>query len=380
MVENIIKLYKRGQWKKWVLPLFAVVTCITCIQEIHSNNNNIIIFRYSSLHLLAHQPLYIAYPGQYEDYFLYYPAFAVLFMPFAFLPSAVALCAWTILSTVVFVRAVYLFPGITDTAKKIILLLVFAELVNNQQYVQTNIFLAALMLFAFIYFEKDKLVWAAFFTVLAFCIKGYGGITGLLFLLYPGKLKFVSYAFLWGVLISALPLLFVSFNETIALYTGWLKMISSDEIKEGMSLIGVFGKTHAGELFITITGLLLLCTSFAVAFRHPSVRGNFYFRALICCYLFVWVVLFNRAAESPTYQLAITGVACWFVLKGYNRRNLYIISILMISVYLLPSDLFPAVFHYSFKHYHLKIYPFLLFFLYLQYQVLSAARKNVLPG
>ncbi|GAC1428122.1 MAG: glycosyltransferase family 87 protein [Chitinophagaceae bacterium] len=373
MVKNIIWLYERGHWKKWVIPIFAVVTCITCIQEIHSNNNNITIFRYSSLHLLAHQPLYIAYPASYEDYFLYHPSFTVLFMPFAFLPSAVALCAWTILSTVVFVRAVYLLPGITDTAKKIILLLVFPELINNQQYVQTNIFLAALMLLAFIYFERERLAWAAFFTLLAFCIKGYGGIVGLLFLLYPDKLKFLIYAFLWGIVISALPLLFVSFGETIILYTDWLKIISSDEIKEGMSIIGISGKTHQSELYITIAGFLLLCISFLVVFRY---RNQFYFRGLLYCYLFLWVVLFNRAAESPTYQLAVTGVAYWFVLDGYKRKHFYFISALLLYVYLLPSDLFPAVFHRFFKQYHLKVYPFILYFLYLQFQTFYNARKS----
>ncbi|MEO5681119.1 MAG: glycosyltransferase family 87 protein [Chitinophagaceae bacterium] len=377
MAKNVVTLYEQGAWRKWVIPVIAIVTIITCIQLLHGKSNNFTIFRYSSLHLLAHQPLYSSYPDAYYDFFLYYPSFTVLFMPFALLPAPLALWLWTCLSTLVFVRAIMLLPGITDAAKKTMLLLALPELINNLQYAQTNIFLVSLMLLTFIYFEKGALIWAALFTAMAFCIKGYGGIVGLLFILYPGKLKFTSYAFLWVVLITALPLLFVSFNETITLYTDWFQMISSDGIKESISLIGVFGHTHSHELYITLAGFLLLLLSVAPSVRYAAVRNNFHFRGLLCCYLFVWVVLFNRAAESPTYQLAITGFAYWFALLGYHRKNIYIAAVLMLLVYVLPSDLFPAIFHQVFRDYHLKIYPFTLFYLYLQYQLFSDAKKLI---
>jgi len=378
MAGNITRLYEQGKWKKWVVPIIAAATLITCFQQIHAHNyNNINIFRYSSLHLLSHQPLYIEYPQSYFDYFLYHPAFTVLFMPFAFLSPPVALCAWICLSMIVFFRTIQLLPGITGASKKIILLLVLPELINNQQYVQTNIFLTSLMLLAFIYFEKENLFWAAFFAVLAFCIKGYGGIIGLLFLLYPHKLKFIGYAFLWGLLITALPLLFVSFHETVMYYTDWLKMISSDEIKEGMSIVGKWGNTHTSELLITITGLVLLILSIVSCFFNPIIRRTFYFRGVLCCYLFVWVVLFNRAAESPTYLLAITGMSCWLILDGFKRENSWMAGLIFLVVYLFPSDLFPPFIHHFFRTHQLKPYAFMFFFIYLQFQLFYRINKAV---
>src|SRR4051812_15192654 len=176
MIKVISRLYAQGYWQKWIIPLVAIFTILTCIQQVSAGNfNNINIFRYSSLHLLAHQPLYIEYPESYFDFFLYHPSFSVLFMPFAFLPATVALFAWAIVSVAVFVRTIQILPGLTPLSKNIILLLVLPELINNEQYVQTNIFLASLILLAFVYFERGKLFWAAFFTILAFCIKGYGG-------------------------------------------------------------------------------------------------------------------------------------------------------------------------------------------------------------
>jgi len=290
-------------------------------------------------------------------------------MPFAFLSSAAALYAWTFFSVLLFLRAVHLLPGITDTSKKILLLLVLPELLNNQQYVQTNVFLTALMLLAFIYFEKGKPSWAAFFAVLAFCIKGYGGIVGLLFLFYPGKIKFFGYAFVWGVLITALPLLFVSFSETVTYYTDWLKMISSDEIKEGMSLMGMLGKTHTAELITLASGVGLLVLSLVTTMYRTRIRYDVYSRGIIFCYLLVWVVLFNRAAETPTYFIAMTGVALWFVLDGPRKENLFLVGALFVFVYLLPSDLFPPLIHRFFRKQQLKAYPYILFFFYLQFRL-----------
>ena len=226
------------------------------------------------------------------------------------------------------------------------------------------------MLLVFISFEKNRLLLAALFTVLVFCIKGYGAIAGLLFLLYPGRIKFMAYCVVCGLVIAALPLLFVSFSETVEYYRQWLAMIGSDTIKESISVTGIFGKTHANEWLITIVAVLLLIISFAYTLRRPFLKVQLYSRTWLCCYLLVWVVLFNRAAESPTYQLAITGIACWMAASEYKRAHIYLGVLFLFLLYVLPSDLFPAFFHRCFSDYQLKVYPFLVAFLYMQYQVI----------
>ena len=377
MTASITRWYKRGYWKKAVVPLVAIITLIVCLQLLNQSNNNITIFRWASLHLIRHQPLYIAYPGVYEDYFLYHPSFTVLFLPFALLPSAIALLSWTILSAALFIIAVNRLAHITNDAKKAMLLLALPELANNLQYVQTNIVLAALMLLAFSCFEKEKLFQAALFTALAFCIKGYGAIVGLLFLYYPGKIKFLFYALVCGMILCALPLLFVSFKETIVLYSDWFAMISSDEIKESISLIGVFGQSHGAELSITLTGFLLLALAAYKGFQYPHNRRGYY-RGLMLSYLFIWVVIFNRAAETPTYQLAITGIGCCWALQQKSRFINWCIICLFILVYLFPSDLFPALFHNWFNQYHLKVYPFTVALLLIQWEICCADKKEII--
>ena len=356
-MTDATRLYEEGRWKEWVIPGIALCTIIVCFQVLHNGSNNMMIFRYSSLHLLAHQPLYELYPTQYNDYFLYYPAFPVLFLPFAFLPASISVVGWTLLSGALYIIAVERLPGLSAAGKKMMLVLVLPELLNNLQYVQTNILLSSLMLLAFISFEKKQVVVAALFAALAFCIKGYGGIIGLLFLLYPHKGKFIGWGLFWGLLLSALPLCFVSFQETVELYRSWLHMIGSDTIRENLSLIGRWGNTHEDELWITGAGILLLAAVLVATLVQRS-KDSLPRRALVCSFLFVWVVLFNRAAESPTYQLAITGIAYWLVLQGANRYTMFIAAIFLCFTYLLPSDLSPPLVHRIYREHAVKLYAY----------------------
>ena len=136
-----------------------------------------------------------------------------------------------------------------------------------------------------------------------------------------------------------------------------------------MSVVGKWGTTHTSELFITITALILLIITFVQPLLDAGIRNNFYFRGMLCCYLLVWVVLFNRAAESPTYLLAVTGLAFWFILDGFKKENIYITSFVLFVSYLFLSDIFPGFIHRFFRIHHMKPYAFMLFFLYLQLQL-----------
>ena len=55
--------------------------------EINSHINNFIIFKTSFYHLIAHCNLYMKYPGEYFDIYLYGPVFAIFIAPFSFLPT-----------------------------------------------------------------------------------------------------------------------------------------------------------------------------------------------------------------------------------------------------------------------------------------------------
>src|SRR5215217_6683029 len=76
----------------------AAVAAATVQQGIAHHNNNFSIFRAASLHLLHGQDLYGPYPAEHFDFYKYSPTFALLFLPFALPPFAVAMALWNALN------------------------------------------------------------------------------------------------------------------------------------------------------------------------------------------------------------------------------------------------------------------------------------------
>src|SRR6202022_1295107 len=75
--------------------LCVAAAALACIQHgIAHQNNNYLIFRAASLHLLHGQDLYAAYPTLHFDFYKYSPTFALLFLPFALLPFALSMLLW----------------------------------------------------------------------------------------------------------------------------------------------------------------------------------------------------------------------------------------------------------------------------------------------
>jgi hypothetical protein len=79
------------------LWLVAVVAA-TIQQGVTHQNNNFLIFRAASRHLVRAQDLYAAYPAEHFDFYKYSPTFALLFLPFALPPFALAMLLWNALN------------------------------------------------------------------------------------------------------------------------------------------------------------------------------------------------------------------------------------------------------------------------------------------
>lgn len=344
-----------GYWQTVLFILYGLLAIVVCFQLLRSVSNNFIIFSQSSRHLLQGLPLYQLYPQQYEDYFLYHPSFAVLFLPFSFLPYSAGVCTWTLLSSLLILYAIRSVPTIAPREKNLLLLFLLPEFINNLQYAQTNVVLVSLMVLTYNSFEKKHWLQAGLFTALCFCIKGYGGIVGLLFLFYPNKWKFVLAAGIATIAICLLPLFFTNVTGAIRLYTDWLGMISSDEIRESMSVTGIARKWGITEGVVTIFGsILLIVFTGALLVAQKSGKGM-----LLLSWLLLWVVLFNRAAESPTYLLAAMGAGLWLAAMGFAGNWLRSAAVFILVLYLLDSDLFPHI-HRQFYENQLKVFAYLL--------------------
>ena len=299
----------------WVLHLG--MTCLTWLQLgvlRQRSNNNFSIFKFSYIHLSQHQSLYTAYPIEYYDLFIYHPVFAVLFSPIALLPTPIDLFIWLFGSTIAFLWAIT-HIGLDKRWVVWLMFLSVFELSKNVLHVQTNILIATGMMATFIFFERHEPTKAVLSAVFNFCIKGFGAITGLLAVLYPKSGRSILQGIVFTFLLSLTPLLFVSPSELLKYYTDWLDLLRGDVISEPFSLVGFLTQTlgfpKTIEPFVMVFGVLMLVFYWLMLWLRRGILTSER-RAYFLSFLLLWVVVFNRAAESPTYLMASTGLLIWF--------------------------------------------------------------------
>ncbi|MGN7821415.1 glycosyltransferase family 87 protein [Chitinophaga sp. 22536] len=354
-----------------VTVLYFIGTLVLFIQSLATQRyNNFIIFRSSWDHMLHHMPLYQLYPDTYFDYFLYHPTFPILFAPLAILPVTLGLFIWLMGSAGLFLYALRQLP-VAANKRYIISWLLLLELLNAIQSSQTNPIMAALMLLTVINLDRGKPMLAALFTCICFFIKGYGAITGLVFLFYDRKLTYLSYCALFGIIGTLLPLVVMSPAELLQAYHDWFKLITSPVILEDGSVRGmIYAMLHlpqqsGGIIGKTVTALAFSGLVSALYFAWKNRPLHYHW--IIAGYLLLWVVLFNQSTESPTYIMAVTGAVAGLMMLPERPLSVILLGLLVLVTSLCPTDLVPSFINKVAVNYQLKALPCLLVLLYFQY-------------
>lgn len=336
-----------------ITALFAIAAIAAGVGEIlkgpkdylgvdYPRYNNFLIFKHSFYNLLAGKDLYIAHPDLFFDFYKYSPGFALLMGPLAILPDVPGLLLWNLLNAVPLVLAIWLIPHLDRRQRIIIAWLVLLELFTSLQNSQSNGLLAGLFLLAFVAFERERPVWAALALTTTVFVKLFGLAFFPLMLLYPGKRRFFLAAAGFAALFTLAPLLVVSPGHLLELHRSWVALLGSDQsVSYGISVMGIL-ESWSGW---TPPQLLLIGIGAAVTYA-PLLRltnyGRPVFRRLFFAALLIWVVIFNHKAESPTFVIAMCGIALWYVsgTAGWWRRGALIGAFLLVS--LSPTDLFPG--------------------------------------
>jgi len=360
-----------------VLLILAVL--IIPIQHYSRNSyNNFTIFQHSSFHFFEKVNLYLEYPKEYYDLFLYNPTFSILFTPFAYLPTILGMLTWAIFIVGFYYAAIRLLP-MDKKSVLFILYFTFLELITSVHHLQTNVIIAAGILFAFIFLERKLAYKSAFFVNLGFFIKAYGAISGAFYILKNPRLKNLLYLLLWFLVLFSLPLLYYSPSEFVVLYKQWIECLSKDhDFNIGLSVMSFLSNVfdyHGPVYYTQLAGVfMLLVTMLLIALKKNYEEVKFFFLA----YIMIWVIIFNHASESATYITASTGAAIWYV----NSKKSILDKILIITTFILtvlsPSDLFPSYINIHFvKPYSLKVLGPMLIFIKIQ---ISLINSYVKPG
>ncbi len=322
--------------------------------------NNYVVFKQSFFHLLHGSNLYTIYPAEQWDLYKYSPTFALFMGFFAYLPDVVGLSIWNLLNVVTLFFAIRMLPFNVRT-QCIILWFVANDLLTCLANAQSNGLMCALIVAAFCCLQNGKLVWATLWLVVATYIKVYGAIGFCLFLFYPGKVRFILYAILWTVLFAVLPLVVTPFHTLVWQYHNWADMMIADATAAlGLSVVGWlytwFGILNS-KGYVSILGVVL--------FLLPFVRFRMYkdevFKLLMLASLLIWVIIFNHKAESPTYIIAVTGVAIWYFAMPRAAWRTALILFVFVFTGLSGTDFFPHFIRANFiLPYKIKAFPCIL--------------------
>lgn len=375
--------------------LFALASSIPALKgtktyveggEEYKRYNNYVIFEKSFEHLQHNQDLYVLYPEEHWDLYKYTPSFSVFFGIFHAMPDWLGVNLWNLLNALVLLAAVYYLPRLNDYQKGLILLIVLLELTTSMQNHQSNALIAGLIIFSFGLLERNKLFWAPLPLVFSVFIKLFGIVGFALFLFYPEKWKSALYTLLWTVLLLVFPLIFISPDQYAKLYHSFMNMLKNDhDVSYGISVMGWLNSWFSLDIkknLVVGIGVLI----FLLPFYKLKLCKEFMFKYLVMCSVLIWIVIFNHKAESPTFILAMAGVALWFIVSEKNALNISLFVGALVLTSISPTDLFPRGLRENFVNpYVLKAFPIILIWVKIIYDSLilktaSLDKQNSSPG
>ena len=128
------------------------------------------------------------------------------------------------------------------------------------------------------------------------------------------------------------------------------------------------------SLFIVLTVFIKLfgVLGFALFLFYPQKwKLALYSLGWTLASVLIWIVIFNHKAESPTFVIAMTGVALWFIKGEKNPMNIALLVLALLFVSLTSTDLFPSSLRTSFiQPYAMKAFPCILIWIKIIYDMM----------
>lgn len=358
-LENII-------FKKWDTTQFGSVYLIYCIWFLLAavavisemsrgltSIDNYLIFEGVFNHVVQEKYLFSFYPDEYVSFNNYGPAFSLVIAPFALFPAYLGCFLWAMANATALFVALKMLP-LEEKQKIIIYWIVVIEMMTSIHSVQFNPMFTAFFIFTFVFTLRGKDWIATLFIALGILTKLYG-IAGIAFFFFSkNKFQFIISLLFWLVVIIAAPIVYSSYDYIVQSYEDWYYQIIrrnqqniDNSRTAGLQDISVPGmirrifKYYGPIDFPIIAGAGIL---FGIPLlkkqnqEHPNFKLNYLALVLIS------VVIFSSAAESPTFVIAVTGAALWFItqkkpVSKYAKALLWFLFILTI---LSPTDLIPS--------------------------------------
>lgn len=344
---------------------FAIAIAATALEVARGRNANYLVYQDATrLFWEGITPYTTAFVEAHGRYFLYPPAFCVLFAPVFLLPGWLGPFVWNLGHYSLFALAVKTLPSKYDAYKHRIFLFLLPVLLQSVFCYQYNIAVCYLFLFAYSLLERGKAPWAVLLIMLSASTKIYGGIQLAMLLMYPRPWRHLALALLLGVALLALPMLNPSFANPLSLYGDMVNIVTThNNAADYVGLLYARGLKpfllpHAQAVQAVV--LLLLAAAFFACWRR---WGDFRFRAQCMAVLMGYIILFSDCPETHTYLIALAGYTLAFWLQPVRRWYDWLLFwLLLLNFGVLPTDVLcpPKVHNFIHETFWLDVYTYTL--------------------
>jgi hypothetical protein len=330
--KRFVAFFKDARAEQLLLVVYVASALVVTIQRgVFRFANDFAIFRASFWNLIAGRDLYVLRLDQAHDLFKYSPSFALLFAPFAVFPFAVGLFLWNVVNAVALFFALRLLLPREKAA--IAQALVFLPMLRSMQSSQSNALMAALIIFAFVCYERGWL-WRAGLAVGLGAVTKIFPLAALIFALpRRDRVRAVLISFLTIVVLLALPLLVVSPHGLVAQYQSWSALEKTETIQLGSSVMGLFRDAGLGwpAWPIQLAGCVILLS---VLLARLSDWDDRMVRLQFLAFVMVFCVIFNHRAERQSAVIAISGLVIWYLSspRATWRTSLFVIVFALVSI------------------------------------------------
>jgi hypothetical protein len=311
---------------------------------------------------------------------LYGPLFSLVIAPFSLFNDYIGCFFWCI------ANAWFLYFGVlklhlSHHQKMAALLIGVIEMMTSLHNVEFNPMVAGWIILSFVMIEKEKDFWGTFFIAIGMLTKIYG-IVGLCFFLFSKhKIKFIVYFLFWLAVLFCLPMIISSPKFIIQSYHDWYDKIVSKNSKninpnntynmQDISVMGLFRRIFNLKNLSNLSVLIPAAIAYLIPVFRIKEYKNENFRLSYLAFALIGVVIFSSSAESPTYSIAMIGVAIWFVIQPKNNLSIALLVFALIITSLSPTDLFPRYLKEHFiVPYALKALPCFVIWLVIAYQLI----------
>lgn len=312
----------------WVYVVLGVIILSVTAQRSLFPHPTFPIFRLSFWNLLHGRNLYAGYGL--GDRFKYSPTMALLFGPFALPPFALGLLLWNTLNVVALVYALDRLFSRSDATLALVLLI--PEIHEAMQRSQSNTLVAALMVLAFVSLEHEHQLRGYLAIAMGAAIKLFP-LAALSFAIFHRRRLRAAIVFaLCAILMLLLPLLVTPASTLLAQYKWWYDIESVDALARGTSVMALLHRALNVDWPnwpVQLAGLIVLLLPLVHVdrWKDPS------FRIAFLASLLVFVVIFNHQAERPSFVIASTGVAIWFVTTSREPWRIALVLFSLTGLY-----------------------------------------------